>query len=56
MTLYDGSKAIRIIPLSHGDGTIHVILARGNHYLYAVYRGNAYAAPSVSAQYLISII
>ena len=56
VTLYDGSKAIRTIPLSHGNGTIHVVLGRGNHYLYAFYRGNTTAGASVSDEYLISII
>ena len=39
VTLYDGSTAIRSIPLSHGNGTIHVILTRGNHDLYAILPG-----------------
>jgi hypothetical protein len=55
VTLYDGSKAIRSIPLSHGNGTIHVILGMGNHDLWAFYRGNSTAGASVSNEYLITI-
>ena len=35
VTLYDAAKAIRTIPLLHGNGTIHVNLAAGNHDLFA---------------------